>query len=105
MLYEQTDDHWRLTGIVDWHTAEAGHPECDLARPLATFRQYKMAGASEFMAAYRELQPELPGFRERLPVFMLWERLLIWGYWQQHKGFPDGLGMRQWMEPYVQTGG
>lgn len=105
VLYEQTDDHWRLTGIVDWHTAEAGHPECDLARPLATFRQYKIAGASEFMAAYRELQPELPGFRERLPVFMLWERLLIWGYWQQHKGFPDGLGMRQWMEPYVQTGG
>ncbi len=101
VLFENGEEQWRLSGIVDWHTAESGHPECDLARPLATFQQHRIAGAAEFMAAYRELQPELPGFRDRLPVFVLWERLLIWTYWQRHKGFPEGLGMREWMERYV----
>lgn len=101
VLFESSGEQWRLTGIVDWHTAESGHPECDLARPLATFQQHRVAGAAEFMVAYRELQPELPGFRERLPAFLLWERLLIWGYWQHHKGFREGLGMREWMEPFV----
>lgn len=101
VLFEQRKAARQLTGVIDWMTAESGHPECDLARPLATFRQYKIAGAEEFLAAYRESQPELSGFRERLPVFVLWERLLIWGYWQQHKGFKEGLGMREWMEGYV----
>ena len=103
VLFQHRDGEWRLTGIIDWMTAEAGHPECDLARPLATFRQFKIAGVENFMAAYRERQPQLPGFRDRLPVFMLWERLLIWGYWQHHKGFREGLGMRAWMEPYVRV--
>lgn len=103
VLFHSLDGVWRLTGVIDWHTAEAGHPECDLARPLATFRQNRLAGAQEFMTAYRSVQPELPGFPERFPVFMLWERLLIWTYWQQHNGFPEGLGMRRWMEPFVMS--
>lgn len=101
VLFQQGPEGWRLTGVIDWMTAEAGHPECDLARPLATYPQYGIDGQHEFMAAYRERQPELPGFRERFPVFMLWERLLIWQYWQTHKGFREGLGMREWMEPFV----
>lgn len=72
-----------------------------LARPLATFQQDKLAGTGEFMAAYRERQPERPGLRQQMPVFLLRERLLIWSYWQTDKGFREELGMRKWMEPYV----
>jgi aminoglycoside phosphotransferase (APT) family kinase protein len=101
VLFEKQDDSWRLTGVIDWMTAESGHPESDLARPLATFRQYRIPGLDNFLAAYREAQPELPGFQQRFPVFMLWERLLIWEYWQRNKGFKESLGLRQWTEPYV----
>lgn len=102
-LFEKSEGEWRLTGVIDWMTAESGHPECDLARPLATFEQYGIAGATEFLSAYRDIQPQLPRFRERMPVFVLWERLLIWSYWQhQPKNAFGGRGMRQWMERYVE---
>lgn len=101
VLFAPNARGWELTGVIDWMTAEAGHPECDLARPLATFAQQKDDGTEDFLTGYRSVQPELPGFAERFPVFMLWERLLIWHYWQLHKGFKEGLGMREWMEPFV----
>ncbi|MGE0597915.1 MAG: phosphotransferase family protein [Dehalococcoidia bacterium] len=101
VLFEKSDGAWNLTGVIDWMTAEAGHPECDLARPLATDMQFRLAAGDALMEGYRSIQPEMPGFRERFPVFMLWERLLIWAYWQTHNGFKEGLGMRKWMEPFV----
>jgi aminoglycoside phosphotransferase (APT) family kinase protein len=91
----------RLTAVIDWMTAESGHPEADLARPLAIDFQYKVGGREQFLAGYRTVQPELHGFRERFPVFMLWERSLIWEYWQRHKGFKEGLLFRDWVEPFV----
>ena len=102
VLFEQNDGAWRLTGVIDWMTAEAGHPEADLARPLATDHQYKIGGREEFLAAYRGTHPEPTGFGERFRAFMLWERLLIWEYWQRNKGFKEGLGVRQWMETFVE---
>jgi aminoglycoside phosphotransferase (APT) family kinase protein len=101
VLFAKRDDHWKVTGVVDWMTAEAGHRECDLARPLAADHQYGVGGRDEFLGAYYSVQPQLPGFFERFRAFMLWERLLIWEYWQRHNGFPKGLGMRRWMEPFV----
>lgn len=103
VLYEQREGHWRLTGVIDWMTAEAGHPECDLARPLATDRQYRLGGRDAFLAAYEEVHPREPGFEERFRAFMLWERLLIWQYWQaQPRNDFGSLTMRQWIEPYVE---
>lgn len=102
VLFEKQNGHWRLNGVIDWMTAEAGHPECDLARPLATDYQYRIGGRQAFMEAYRAVQPELPGFPERFPAFVLWERLLIWQYWQAQPKNPfRGMGMREWMERYV----
>lgn len=102
VLFEQRDGEWVLTGVVDWMTAESGHPESDLARPLATDLQYRMGGIQAFFEGYRAMHPEMPGFRERFPVFMLWERLQLWQYWQARgEKFKEGLGMREWIEPYV----
>ena len=101
VLFEQRDGIWRLTGVIDWATAESGHPEGDLIRPLMFYWKDRVAGRKEFLAAYRDSHPELPGFRQRFPVFVLWERLLLWEYWQRNKGFKEGLGMREWMEPFV----
>ncbi len=103
VLFEERDGHWRLTGVIDWMTAEAGHPECDFARPLATDHQFRIGGREAFLEGYRSVHPELPGFRERFPVFMLWERLLIWQYWQaQPRNNFRGMGMREWIEPFVE---
>jgi len=103
VLFEQRGGHWRLTGIIDWMTAEAGHPECDLARPLATDRQFRYGGREALLAAYHAVHPPRPGFADRMRVFLLWERLLIWAYWQRQGGaFPPEMTMRTWTEPFVE---
>jgi aminoglycoside phosphotransferase (APT) family kinase protein len=102
VLLDKNNGCWEASGVIDWMTAEAGHPECDLFRPLATDEQYRIGHRDEFMAAYRAVHPATTGFAERFPVFMLWERLLIWAYWQRVGGqFPRGLGMRTWIEPFT----
>ena len=102
VLFEQREGQWRLTGVIDWMTAEAGHPECDLSRPLATDRQYRLGGQGAFLAAYERTHPRAHGFEERFRVFMLYERLLIWQYWQAQPRHDFGdIGMRQWIEPFV----
>ncbi len=103
VLFEQRDGHWRLTGVIDWMTAEAGHPECDLSRPLATDRQSRIGAREAFLGAYEAVHPRTPGFEERFRVFMLWERLLIWHYWQAQPRNDFGtIGMREWIEPFVE---
>jgi hygromycin-B 7''-O-kinase len=102
VLFVNEDGHWKLSGVVDWMTAEAGHPECDLSRPIATSLQHKIGAAGEFLDAYRGGKPEPAGFEERFRAFMLWERSLIWNYWQRNNGFKEGLTMRAWMEPFVE---
>ncbi|MCC6269244.1 MAG: phosphotransferase [Dehalococcoidia bacterium] len=103
VLFEQRDGHWRLTGVVDWMTAEAGHPECDLARPLATDRQSRIGAREAFLGAYEAVHPRTSGFEERFRAFMLWERLLIWQYWQAQARNDFGeIGLLQWIEPFVE---
>lgn len=103
VLYEQREGRWRLTGVIDWMTAEGGHPESDLSRPLATDRQYRLGGRTAFLDAYERVHPRCHGFEERFRVFMLWERLLISQYWQaQPRNDFGDLGMREWMERYVE---
>lgn len=94
-------DHWSVTGIVDWMTAEAGDGEADLARMLS------LSGSGSgialpFIEGYRSIQPERDGFRERFPVYMLLDRLLIWEYGQRNGvWFEPGLSMRDWIEPFT----
>ena len=94
-------DGWRVTGIVDWMTAEAGDPEADLARMLSLY-----LGAPEtagpFIEGYRSIQPEREGSRERFPAYMLLDRLLIWEYGQRNRvWFEAGVSMREWIEPFT----
>jgi aminoglycoside phosphotransferase (APT) family kinase protein len=101
VLFEH-QDAWRLTGVIDWHTAEAGHPEADLARALCTNLQYRTGTTGAFLESYRQFQPEIPGATERMGAFILWERSLMWGYWQRQPERPLGDSMRGWMEPFVE---
>jgi hygromycin-B 7''-O-kinase len=93
---------WRVAGVVDWMTAEVGHPEADLCRSIAHYHYRGLGEQHAFLAAYREAHTARPGFAERFPVFMLQERLLIWGYGQRHTvWFPEGLTLRQCMRQFL----
>lgn len=93
---------WRVAAVVDWMTAEVGHPEADLCRSLAHYRSRDASEQRPFLEAYRAVHPEAPGFSERFPLLMLWERLLIWEYGQRNTvWFPRGLTLRRWAEPFL----
>ncbi len=101
-VLDVVDGTWRLAGIVDWMTAEVGHPEADLCRPLAHVSYRGLDEHRPLMEAYRAVHPAVDGFEERLPVFMVSERLLVWGYGQRNKvWFPEGLTLRRWLEPFL----
>lgn len=102
VLVDDSSGAWRLSGIIDWMTAEAGDPEADLARYLSHHAQHGPATGATFLATYQALRPPRAGFAQRFPVFMLWERLLIWEYGQRSGWFPDGLTLRTWAEPFTQ---
>jgi hygromycin-B 7''-O-kinase len=94
--------NWEVTGIVDWMTAEAGDAEADLSRMLTLYAAAPGAAAT-FMAAYRSIQPERDGWRERFRVHMLLDRLLLWEYGQRNRvWFAPEMTMRQWIEPFTQ---
>jgi aminoglycoside phosphotransferase (APT) family kinase protein len=102
VLLHKVAEKWEVGGVIDWMTAESGNSECDLARHLATDVQFKLGHRAEFMAAYRAVHLPAAGYEERFPVFVLWERLLIWSYWQRTGGqFQEGLGLRDWIEPFT----
>ncbi len=101
-VMKRGDQGWAVSGVVDWMTAEIGHPEADLCRSLGLYQQLGMDEQRAFMSAYRGVHPEAPGFADRFRVFMTWERLLIWSYGQrQRTWFPEGLTLRRWLEPFL----
>ncbi|MGH2608464.1 MAG: phosphotransferase, partial [Tepidiformaceae bacterium] len=101
-VLDRSGDGWTVTGIVDWHTAESGHPEWDLARSIAHYHYRGLDEQRPFMTAYRSVHTAAPGFEERFPVFMIGERLSIWEYGQRNKvWFPEGLTLRRWMRQFL----
>ncbi|MEX0784400.1 MAG: phosphotransferase [Dehalococcoidia bacterium] len=104
-VLDQSDGGWTVAGVVDWMTAEVGHPEADLCRSIAHYQYRNVGEQRPFVASYRAVHPAVPGFEERFPVFMLNERLLVWSYGQRHTTwFPDGLTLRRWLRPFLDPG-
>ena len=101
ILGEQAGAEWRITGIVDWMTAEAGDPEADLSRFLA-LSLGRPDATRTFLDAYRSVQPLREGFEGRFPVYMLLDRLWLWEYGQRNgTWFEPGTTLRDFAEPFL----
>jgi aminoglycoside phosphotransferase (APT) family kinase protein len=97
----KSDGNFQTTGIVDWMTAEIGHPESDLVRLLHLALDEPVL-AQPFLDAHAAINPFTDGWRERFPVFMLLDRLLFWEYGQRnHVWFTPDQTLRSFAEPYV----
>lgn len=102
-VVERAGDGWRVSGVFDLMTAHMGDGEADLSRPTAIYLDADPALAASFLAAYKEQTTLRPGFAARFPVYMLYDRIIIWEYleraepgWQQE---PQTL--REWAGPYI----
>jgi hygromycin-B 7''-O-kinase len=102
VLREQT--RWRVSGVFDLMTAHFGDGEADLARQTGTYIREAPELADEFLQSYLDQKKVQPGFSKRQQLYMLYDSLLIWAFWQGHAGgLPEDktMSLEQWAGPFV----
>ncbi len=102
VIQEQT--RWRVSGVFDFMTAHFGDGEADLARQTGTYLREMPELADEFVQFYLDHKVVQSGFGKRQQLYMLYDSLLIWSFWQGHAGgLPEDktLNLEQWVAPFV----
>ena len=99
---QRTANGWQVTGVLDVGGGYFGDGEQDFARSVATYASEDVALAHRFLEGYRTNRPLRPGFKERFPVYMLADRLIIWEYGQRNSiWFEEGLSFQEWAGHFV----
>jgi hygromycin-B 7''-O-kinase len=104
VVAKRDGDGWRITGVFDLGEAYAGDGEYDLARPVCWYGRMSPQGLRAFIDAYAAHRPLRDGFAERLALYIVADRLIIWEYGQRnHVWFKDEMVFRAWAEPFTQV--
>ena len=103
VVAERTADGWQVNGVFDLGEAYIGDGEYDLARAAC---EYHLFGRAEsvraFVGAYVAARPPRAGFAERLALYIVADRRILWEYGQRnHIWFKDGVTLREFAEPYT----
>jgi hygromycin-B 7''-O-kinase len=104
VVVTQEQTGWRVSGVFDFMTAHFGDGEADLARQTGTYLRELPELADEFVQFYLDHKVVEPGFGKRQQLYMLYDSLLIWSFWQGHAGgLPEDktLTLEQWAGPFV----
>jgi aminoglycoside phosphotransferase (APT) family kinase protein len=102
--FERAGEGWRVSGIFDLMEAFFGDGEIDLSRQTVQYMEEDPELAQAFVRRYLELRTARPGFRERFVVYLLWDRLVIWEYFQRPERetpWKSDLTLRAWLEPIL----
>ena len=104
VVVTQDQTEWRVSGVFDFMSAHFGDGEADLARQTGTYLREKPELADEFVHYYLDHKVVQLGFGKRQQLYMLYDSLLIWSFWQGHAGgLPEDktLTLEQWASPFV----
>jgi hygromycin-B 7''-O-kinase len=101
---EKTEMGWRISGLFDLMTTHFGDGEADLARLVGSYLREQPNLANTFVDEYLRNKPVAKGFAQRQRLYMLYDSLLIWAFWQGHTGgFPEDktLTLERWAAPFI----
>ncbi len=101
---EKRDGVWRVSGVFDLMEGRFGDGDADLSRQTGLYLEQDPSLAREFLRSYLTNSSSRPGLADRLQVYMLHDRLIIWEYCQRpgHRAFWDPeLTLQGWAEPYI----
>src|SRR5215213_5947532 len=104
VVVTQGETACQVNGVFDFMIAHFGNGEADLARQVGTYLREFPRLADEFVQAYLDHKVVQPGFVKRQQLYMLYDRLLIWTFWQGHAGgLPENKArnLEQWAGPFV----
>jgi hygromycin-B 7''-O-kinase len=106
LVVERHVGHWRVSGVFDLMEALFGDGELDLVRQLAAYMEEEdLTLAQAFLDGYQKDASVRPGAKQRLALYMAYDRVLVWEYfhrpenastwWYEEKTITD------WVGPYV----
>lgn len=101
---ERDGDGWRISGVFDLMEALMGDGEASLCRQTATYLEEQPELARTFVQSYIAACPPRPGFSDRLRVYLLADRLILWAYGQRHPEmgwWESPRTLREYVEPYL----
>ncbi len=104
MVAQQQQGKWQISGVFDLMEAHFGDGESDLVRQVGHYLRTAPTYAGEFIREYLRLRPVAQGFAERQQLYMLYDSLIIWSYFQRAEGgLPENkaLSLKEWASPFV----
>ncbi|CAN5729989.1 hypothetical protein BH11PSE1_BH11PSE1_14220 [soil metagenome] len=105
ILAERRDGAWAITGVVDLMTSTFGGGEADLCRQAANYLTQDPALTVALIGAYRGAGCGGPDARSRAPLYVVYERLLLWEYFTrppQRADWTVGKTFSGWARRYVE---
>jgi aminoglycoside phosphotransferase (APT) family kinase protein len=106
VVAERTDGGWRICGVFDLGEAYVGDGDYDLARIGCWYGRQSEDRLRALIEGYTRERPLRPGTAERLALYILTDRLILWEYGQRNKiWFTDpNQPLRDFAEPFVAMG-
>ena len=104
MVAQQQQGEWQISGVFDLMESHYGDGESDLARQVGHYLRAAQMYAGEFVREYLRQRPIAPGFVERQQLYILYDSLIIWSYFQRTEGgVPENkaLSLEEWASPFV----
>jgi aminoglycoside phosphotransferase (APT) family kinase protein len=105
MVAQQREGGWQISGLFDLMEAHFGDGECDLVRQVGHDLRTTPTFAGEFVREYLRYRVVTPRFTERQQLYMLYDSLIIWSYFQRTEGgLPENkaLSLEEWASPFVE---
>jgi hypothetical protein len=93
--------------VFDLMSAHFGDGEADLARQVGSYLRETQVLADEFVQPICRTKVVQPGFSERQQLYMLYDSVIIWSFWQGHAGgLPEDktLTLEQWASRLYRIG-
>jgi len=104
-VQKQDNGDWKVTGVFDLMEALFGDGELDLARQLTAYMEKDMHVAKAFLEGYRGKAPLRPKARERLRLYIAYDRMIVWEYFHRpehmHMWWYEETSLREWVKTYI----
>lgn len=97
---------WKVSGLFDFHEANFGDGALDNVRQYCAFLDHSPGAANHFARTYFSLTPVDDALHGLMPLYVLNDRLKIWGYFTQPgvaSPFPAGARFNRWAARYLRS--
>jgi aminoglycoside phosphotransferase (APT) family kinase protein len=105
LTLERDGDRWRVSGVFDLHESRFGDGASDLCRQLCTYIDHREDNAAqEFLSAYRQRTSDDPTIKDRMPLYIVNDRMKFWEYFTRPEvdaPWLAGKTFQGWAQSYI----